>query len=127
MLLGHDSKWSDGSVVLVPVYLAFARLSGCCHCCWGKTGVSGMVSPPRRCQALIGTTVNSCGSRRSCKSSSPGFPPHCKTFCLSSAPHSWDACMKFLSMLMQSLELHHILSDHISQIQQTGSQVYSLC
>jgi len=48
------------------------------------------------------------------------FP--CKTFCLSSAPHSWDDYMQFLSMLLQSLELHNILSDHISLIRHSKLQ-----
>lgn len=49
--------------------------SGCWHCCWGETWVSGIITPPRRCQALTGPVPIFCGSRRSCKSSSPGYPP----------------------------------------------------
>lgn len=122
-----EAAQSDGSMELIPVYIAFARLSGCCHWCWRWNGVSGMISPSRRCQALIWTAVNSHGSRRSCKSSSPGFPLQellsqpcpsfpkclCAIFAYAAAKPSAGSCP--------------IRSCNSYQIQKTASQVHSLC
>lgn len=87
-LCEQGNKWSDGCVVLVPVCLGSARL-----CCWGETRASGIITPPRGCQALTGTVPILCGSRRSCKSSSLGYPS--QDF-LSFVFHSQNACMQFL-------------------------------
>lgn len=43
-----------------------------------------------------------------------GFPH--RTFCLGSVSHSQNACMQFLPLLLQSLELDHVLSVLIAHI-----------
>lgn len=122
-----ETAQSDGSMALVPVYLDFARLSGCCHWCWRGNGVSGMVSPSRRCQALIWTAVSSHGSRRSCKSSSPGFPLQ---ELLSQLCPSFPKCLCTIfayAVAKPWAGSHPIRSCNSYQIQQTASQVPSLC